>query len=237
MQHSHRFAVPGVDGERDHRRRPGYPALRSRSLAGVAPGAGDDWGAFVLGTDAPEIGAGWVSYDFLVPSQETSLPAGWEMWHTTTGTWDALMLDVDAVWFIVGDPTAGGIESDWVMGMDNARFTKEVAGRVPPDMLMNRLAGDWVELIWSAPAGCGHPEDYAIYEGELGNWSSHAPVVCTDELDSGEERVLASQGDRYYLVVPLASETEGSYGLDSSGEERPPSEIVTCRPGQSLVCS
>ena len=201
------------------------------------PRVADDWGAFVLGSDAPTVGAGWLSYDFLVLAQETALPPGWNMWHTTVNTWAELIQDVDEVRFIFGDPTLNYVESSWVVGMDNVRFTKEEPGRVPPDMVMERAALGWVNLIWNAPGGCGHPEDYAIYEGEIGDWGSHSPVVCTDAQNNREERILASAGDRYYLVIPLGSDTEGSYGLNSKGEQRPPGDIVTCRPSQSLTCS
>ncbi len=52
-----------------------------------------------------------------------------------------------------------------------------------------------------------------------------------------EERVLiAAPGDRYYLVVPLRTDAEGSHGFDSDGNERPVG-LSTCRASQSIgIC-
>jgi hypothetical protein len=36
--------------------------------------------------------------------------------------------------------------------------------------------------------------------------------------------------------VPLGSVAEGSYGLDSQGDERPPALAGRCRPAQTLAC-
>jgi hypothetical protein len=201
------------------------------------PQGGDDYGAFVFGPDISVPGAGWLSCDFIVPAQEITLPPGWSMWRSDVDRWAELMQDVDEVRFLLGDPTLYYFESDWIVGMDNVRFSQQEPGRVPPDMVMARGALGWVSLSWTAPGGCGYPEDYAIYEGEIGDWDSHVPVVCSDAEGDREERIFPSPGNRYYLVVPLGSETEGSYGLDSSGEQRPPGDIVTCRAGRSFVCS
>lgn len=200
------------------------------------PQGGDDYGAFVFGPDGPVPGDGWLSYDFIVPAQETTLPPGWSMWRTTVDRWAELMQDVDEVRFMVGDPTTGYIDSEWIVGMDNVRFSQYEPGRVPPDMVMGRGALGSASLTWSSPGGCGYPEDYAIYEGEIGDWDSHVPLVCGDAAGDREEHVFPSPGNRYYLVVPLGSDTEGSYGLDSNGEQRPPGDSVTCRPGRSFVC-
>jgi hypothetical protein len=209
-------------------------ALLLRSHNGT-PFLEDDWGAYVLG--APSPGAGWHSHDFVVPAQDTALPAGWSMWHTTAHTWDELIQDVDEVEFIYGDPTLNYVERDWVVGMDNARFSSGEPGRVPPEMVLERVVPGWVDLVWTPPAGCGHPEDYGIYEGEIGDWDSHTAVACTDALDDLRERIPLSDGDRYYLVVPLGSTSEGSYGQDSESNERPPASAGTCRPLRSLTCS
>jgi hypothetical protein len=200
------------------------------------PQGEDDWGAFVVGSDGPVPGGGWLSYDFIIPAQEDTLPPGWQVWGTTAGAWADLMQDVDEVRFTIGDPTWSYVESPWTVGMDNVRFSKEQPGRVPPDMVMGKGTLGLIRLVWNPPGGCGHPEDYAVYEGEIGDWDSHIPFVCSDDQGDREERILPSPGNRYYLVVPLGSDTEGSYGLDSNGGQRPPGDPVTCRPGRSFVC-
>lgn len=211
-----------------------YPVVLMLLNDNDTPQGGDDWGAFVFGPDGPVPGDGWLSYDFIVPAQETTLPPGWSM--CGVDRWAELMQDVDEVRFMIGDPTTGYIDDDWIVGMDNVRFSQYEPGRVPPDMVMGKGTLGLIRLVWSPPGGCGYPEDYAVYEGEIGDWESHVPVVCSDAQGDREERILPSPGDRYYLVVPLGSDTEGSYGLDSSGEQRPPGDLVTCRPGRSFVC-
>jgi hypothetical protein len=70
--------------------------------------------------------------------------------------------------------------------------------------------------------------DYEVYEGNVGDWYSHARVtgLCTTggltsaTLNTGPE-------DHYYLVVPTDGVTEGSYGMDSGSVERPVGES-TC---------
>jgi hypothetical protein len=75
-------------------------------------------------------------------------------------------------------------------------------------------------LEWSATCTSG-ASDYAIYEGVLGSWYSHAQIDCTDDGADLQETVAPSPGNRYYLVVPLSAVNEGSYGTDSHGVERP----------------
>ena len=76
-----------------------------------------------------------------------------------------------------------------------------------------------LDLDWGASCAAT-ADDYAVYEGVLGSWYSHTAAVCST---SGvlEATLNASSGDRYYLVVPLDDQSEGSYGTDSSGAERP----------------
>jgi hypothetical protein len=47
---------------------------------------------------------------------------------------------------------------------------------------------------------------------------------------------MPGDGDRYYLVVPVATglAEEGSYGTDSAGVERPPG-TTACAPQQNLA--
>jgi hypothetical protein len=79
--------------------------------------------------------------------------------------------------------------------------------------------GSQVALSWDASCSFGG-DDYAVYEGSLGDFASHAPVTCS----TGGERTLTfmpGSGSRYHLVVPRNAEVEGSYGTHSSGAERP----------------
>src|SRR5262249_16993642 len=78
-------------------------------------------------------------------------------------------------------------------------------------------------------ASC-RPEDsdYEVYEGVLGQFTSHAPRLCTTS-GSTTVTLMPSGGSTYYLIVPVNGVLEGSYGRDSQGMERPPGASA-CRP-------
>jgi hypothetical protein len=109
------------------------------------------------------------------------------------------------------------------------------AGRIPSSSLeVNRLTGGELELSWQ-PSCAADDFDHAIYEGTLGDFSSHMPVACsTGGLTS--VTFSAGSGDRYYLVVPRNTVSEGSYGLGLSDTERAPTG-TSCLPQSIGGCS
>jgi len=89
-----------------------------------------------------------------------------------------------------------------------------------------------LELTWKPSCSAG-AEDYGIYEGSIGSWSSHAARVCTDDGGDLREIVRPGAGNRYYLVAAHNANDEGSLGRRSNGEERPVGE-TRCAATQSL---
>jgi hypothetical protein len=89
-----------------------------------------------------------------------------------------------------------------------------------------------LRLSWSESCSVG-AEDYAIYEGTIGDWYSHTAIDCSDDDGDLTETIGPSPGNRYYLIVPLNGSAEGSYGLDFQGAERPPG-ASTCVHAQRL---
>jgi hypothetical protein len=83
-----------------------------------------------------------------------------------------------------------------------------------------------VTLDWEA--SCSPTDaDYAVYEGTIGDFTSHAPRTCSTE---GATTITFAAGDAaYFLVVPRNAGREGSYGRDSAGNERPPA-VEACVP-------
>jgi hypothetical protein len=74
--------------------------------------------------------------------------------------------------------------------------------------------------------------DHALYEGSLGNFTSHVPVSCSV---AGSSLSFTPQvGHRYFLVVTIDAVAEGSYGVLPDGTERP-RRAAACRPQQSIV--
>ena len=100
------------------------------------------------------------------------------------------------------------------------------AGEVPdgsepgiqPLTLTHGTGGDII-LSWS-PSCLVLDTDYIVYEGVMGDFTSHTPVLCST-LGATTVTLTPSSGSTYYLVVPRTDFFEGSYGRQSDGTERP----------------
>jgi hypothetical protein len=204
----------------------------------------DDWGAYTIGpTNIPLPGQGWVAYDFVVPSQSTTLPPGWTFIQfggsAPPPNWLGLINKVSQLRFFYGNPEKFFIFQQWDIGLDDPRIVtaspSDPPGRIPSSLRLDRLSPTSLLLEWETDA-CGAATDYGIYEGTLGSWYSHGavPGECSDSGGDLEETITPAAGDTYYLVVPLKANTEGSYGLDSDGDERPRGTAV-CVPAQSIA--
>ena len=84
--------------------------------------------------------------------------------------------------------------------------------------------------------------NYAIYEGLLGDFTSHERVTCNTSGDVTYQ-VQPSLDSSYYLVVPMSPPqdggifpAEGSYGLTSEGDERPQNFLSACLPQSIGSC-
>lgn len=109
-------------------------------------------------------------------------------------------------------PAASGAVPD---GLDVSGRMLEVRG----------AGGDRVVLDWGVSCLSGDT-DFEVYEGELGDFTSHSALYCST---NGQTTVSFEDfsGSAYYLVVPRGVSREGSYGRDSFGAERPVG-VVAC---------
>jgi len=94
-----------------------------------------------------------------------------------------------------------------------------VPARAPGIPLTVTTSGDDVTLQWGASC-LATDGDYEIYEGTLGSYFSLSPKLCTT-AGLLAATVTPDPGDRYFLVGPSNGASEGSYGVASSGAERP----------------
>ena len=99
------------------------------------------------------------------------------------------------------------------------------AGRVPDGdavpgvpLTIEKGVGAHLTLRWGTSCSSGD-SDYEIYEGSIGIFTSHAPLVCSTG-GSNQATLTPGVDNRYYLVVPRNAAREGSYGTNSSGVER-----------------
>ncbi len=100
-------------------------------------------------------------------------------------------------------------------------------------LAVTRADGLNITLSWGSSC-LPTDHDYGIYEGVLGDFTSHTALFCTTG-GATEKTFAPGAGGRYYLLVPRNSDVEGSYGLDSEGRERPPGQSF-CRPRVLGVC-
>jgi hypothetical protein len=77
-------------------------------------------------------------------------------------------------------------------------------------------------------------EEYEIYEGVIGDFTSHRPRACVTGGATAFELISAPENS-YYLVVPRNVAREGSYGTDGEAGERPPG-AASCVPQEIEVC-
>jgi len=206
----------------------------------------DDWIAYRIGpANVPLPGQGWLSYDFAVPAQSTVLPPGWQTLPLGPNSppnpdWNELITDVDRVSFFYGDPELVFIFQQWKLGLDNPRITFSPPPPAPGEVAsiaLRPLPGDQLELSWDS-SSCS-PLDFAVYEGLLGQWYTHQPVLCSNGASSSAA-IDPAPGDTYYLVVAQGVDAEGSYGRafdfpTQTATERPPPPSA-CLPAQDLGC-
>lgn len=107
-------------------------------------------------------------------------------------------------------------------------------GSVPPEnpVTLVKTVGAGITLSWD-PSCDASDTDFAVYEGVLGSFASHTPVVCsTAGIPSATFAPFPVS--TYYVVVARNHWSEGSYGVDSDGLQRPPSASACF--SQSIGC-
>jgi hypothetical protein len=92
-----------------------------------------------------------------------------------------------------------------------------------------------VRLEWDLPCNDATTpnQDFAIYTGEIGDFQN--PEILTCSTGRARSHLVSGPGDAFFLIVPTTVAAEGSYGLDSSGVERPPA-ATSCKPQEIGAC-
>jgi hypothetical protein len=106
----------------------------------------------------------------------------------------------------------------------------------PEGLMLSRSTPGDLTLSWSP--SCVPGNSAAIYEGVLGDWTSHVPRDCA--VGPTTATFAEPEGSAYYLVGPVAfnllpPDVEGSYGLLRDGSERTPS-AQACLPQVLVEC-
>jgi hypothetical protein len=107
-------------------------------------------------------------------------------------------------------------------------------GRVPGTPLtVEHAAGGDIRLSWGGSC-VANDSDFEIYAGDMGDFTVYAPKVCST-AGATTLAFTPAAGSEFYLVVPRNAAREGSYGTDSSAEERLPG-ISACLPQAIAAC-
>ncbi len=103
-----------------------------------------------------------------------------------------------------------------------------------PDLqLQLAKEGESLGLSWGNSCEV-NDTDYAIYGGQLEVMGQHQPLTCS--TGRGTSHVVQTpMGNAYFLVVPNNGIVDGSYGLTSSGAQRPKGD-PPCLPRYFLGC-
>jgi hypothetical protein len=140
--------------------------------------------------------------------------------------WGGLSEDTPYEWYTMSNDGFSKTPSEsWTFTTEGsspspppAGFVSDGGGNEAPLMVRKAGSGD-LDLTWSA--SCSNTDDdYAVYEGTLGDFASHRSNLCTTG-GATSATITPGAGGRYFLVVPTNGTHEGSYGYDSSGQERP----------------
>jgi len=128
-----------------------------------------------------------------------------------------------------------GVDEMYVTSRLSTGYSGEVAPAVAAladGMLTVSKSGGGLLLAWG-PSCVGTDLDFAVYEGPVGDFTAHVPVLCSTGGASGAT-ISPSVGDTYYLVVPNDQYYEGRYGASSSGVEIPAGP-TRCYPAAPLT--
>ena len=96
------------------------------------------------------------------------------------------------------------------------------AGEVYDGLLIGEAPFNRIALSWD-PSCSASDTDYEIYEGVMGDYTSHIQKECSTS-GATNMNIVPESGDRYYLIVPRTSAVEGTYGVASDGSPRPVSQ-------------
>ena len=144
------------------------------------------------------------------------------------------------VWFEAGSAQECGLFAGVVESCDECvapAGAVPVGGDLPgTPLLLSKTQTEEIWLAWTASCVTSD-SDYAVYEGLLGDFTSHVPVVDSFCTTAGMLTVTIAPtgGNRYYIVVPQGDVREGSYGVDSGRVPRPQS-LSACRPQLVEIC-
>ncbi len=184
----------------------------------------------------PQLGA--TRYE-LARSSRADFSADCFIFTTPNSSWtDPWNPSTSTVFFYLTRPFAPFIGSWGEDSMGNKRVMVCESGTPAGDFIsessltLARAADGDISLTWG-PSCLPTDIDYAIYQGELGDFVSHSPMVCSTG-GALSQSFTPGAGSKYYLVAPRNGTREGPYGTDGTAQR--PQSVLPCLTQEFEVC-
>jgi hypothetical protein len=191
--------------------------------------------------------SGWRDYEFDIPSQSETLPAGWQVIDfngcaNTDEVWNSIITSVNQLNFHYGDPRFPAPDISWHIGIDNPHVTE--LGPAPPPgvpdgsdgspLLVEKIFpnGSRLGLNFDTSSCSGNPDHHVLYGLGFGLPSAPGGIffpsgaVCAVggspfNWNAVPDPSLDPDGLLWFLVLANDMlDVEGSWGSGSSGVER-----------------
>jgi hypothetical protein len=173
-------------------------------------------------------GVPWTIYQTLLGSSAFSAQNGFELNFSTQ---DADT--VDSVQIFWPDGSQETISTNLNIGDSITVHANPLAGNIASDLTIEENAGQ-LSLTWG-PSCTITDTDYAVYQGTIGDFTSHDPVFCSTGGQT-TTTFTSGPGNYYFLVVPRNSQREGAYGFAGFPNQRQPS-LNACLPQAISGCN
>ena len=172
------------------------------------------------GLISPPAGAGWINYNFTIPSQETTLPAGW---NTFFGDWDTIIQDVTSVQVHFANNPVIGFDllvppPGWDFGIDNFSITESFS-------FATSCNGDGGDQMGCTPCPCGNEAAVGTVGGCVNSASQSAALMVSGGSPS------ASASD---ISFSMTGGNVSTFGVLTSGDNLLPN-MGPCAPGSGIV--
>lgn len=175
-----------------------------------------------------QVANGFSSYTLQSP---VTIPAG----DVYFGVYD-LQADNPAPFIASFDTSSSGDSYYTINATDSGSFQEWPSGTFMIRGSGGPVPAGTVALTWGDPCNLATTpgQDFGVYRGVMGAFQTYSSLTCSTAGGNGYTAEDGT-GDAFYLVVPSTTPSEGSYGRDSTGVERPPAASA-CKPQSFEVC-
>ncbi len=133
-------------------------------------------------------------------------------------SWPTDLTEVDGTLMFRAENESHGVEL-WAVAPSAPGAVPDGKAVTGTPFTIGKGPGSDIMLTWDDSSCATGTTDYAIHEGVLGSFASHASMLCSTGGVTAWQ-ITPDSENSYYLVVPVSETMEGSYGRGSDGSER-----------------